>query len=129
MSAAGQTVYEHVAGLIQSHAERTAGESGYGAVGAVVGATYAGILKQLRQTMPHAYLLIPGFGAQGGSAADVADGFDENGLGAIVNSSRGIIFAYENEKFAASDWQSSVDLATRDAIQRLAADTPAGKLR
>ncbi|MFT7184036.1 MAG: orotidine-5'-phosphate decarboxylase [Oceanicoccus sp.] len=72
------------------------GENGYHVVGAVVGATYPKEAAKLRKTMPHSFFLVPGYGAQGGAAEDVRPCFDENGLGAIVSSSRGIIFAYEN---------------------------------
>ena len=72
------------------------GEHGYHSVGAVVGATYPKQAAKLREIMPSTCFLVPGYGAQGGSAEDVGPCFDENGLGAIVNSSRGIIFAYEN---------------------------------
>jgi len=71
------------------------GEGGYSPIGAVVGATYPEELAILREKMPHSIFLIPGYGFQGGKAEDVALGFDENGYGAIVNSSRGIIYAYQ----------------------------------
>ena len=94
--------------------------SGYGCVGAVVGATYPQQLQAMRQRMPNAWILIPGYGAQGGSASDVVQGMDSQGLGAIINSSRGIIFAYENAKYAsASNWQSAVENATQDMIDAL----------
>jgi len=82
--------------------------------------------------MPHAWFLVPGFGAQGGTARDVAGAFDEQGLGAIVNSSRGIIFAYRREEYAerfgTSRWQEAVEAATREMIDQLRADTPAARL-
>ena len=70
----------------------------YSNVGAVVGATYPEMSKILRKLMPHTYFLVPGYGAQGGTAADLKHCFNEDGLGAIVNSSRGIIAAYRQEK-------------------------------
>ena len=74
----------------------------------------------MRQRMPNAWILIPGYGAQGGSASDVVHGMDHQGLGAIVNSSRGIIFAYENKEYAsASNWQSAVENATHAMIEAL----------
>ncbi|MCA9176136.1 MAG: orotidine-5'-phosphate decarboxylase [Planctomycetales bacterium] len=125
----GPRLYERVAMLVESLAERSAGASGYGAVGAVVGATYPEQLSELRSQMPHAWLLIPGFGAQGGSAADTAGGFHANGLGAIVNSSRGVIFAYDRPEYAgAANWQDAVAAAARDAKLQLLAETPAGTL-
>ncbi len=130
----GQPVYRHVASLVNELAEKTRGSSDhpYGAVGAVVGATYPEQLFELREAMPNTFFLVPGFGAQGGGAADVAGGFDQNGLGAIINSSRGIIFAHQREpyaeKFGDLKWQQAVEAATLDMIAALAADTPAGNL-
>ena len=75
-------------------------EGDYTNVGAVVGATYPKMGKRLREIMPHTYILVPGYGAQGGTGADLCSFFNKDGLGAIVNSSRGIIAAYKNEKYA-----------------------------
>ncbi len=126
-------LYRRVASHVEQLARDTIAACGYGAVGAVVGATYPEQLAELRSAMPHTWLLIPGFGAQGGSAQDVAAGFDQEGLGAIVNNSRGIIFAHDREpyrsRYGAARWQEAVEAATRDMIDQLAADTPAGKLR
>jgi len=94
----GRTVYRHVAAQVEEFARVDAGRD-YGSVGAVVGATYPDQLAELRAAMPHAWILIPGFGSQGGTAHDAAAGFDSAGLGAIVNNSRGIIFAYEREQY------------------------------
>ncbi len=126
-------LYRCVANQVEQLAGDTTGACGYGAVGAVVGATYPEQLAELRTIMPHTWFLIPGFGAQGGNAQDVAAGFDAHGLGAIVNNSRGIIFAHQREpyrsRYGAQAWQQAVEAATRDMIDQLAADTPAGKLR
>ncbi|MFT5524742.1 MAG: orotidine-5'-phosphate decarboxylase [Pirellulaceae bacterium] len=131
-SGAPKMLYQRVGELVESLAVETLGESGYGAVGAVVGATYPTQAVELREQMPHTWFLVPGFGAQGGSAADVAGAFDENGLGAIINSSRGIIFAHLREpyaeKYGDGNWQNAVDAATRDMISELRTETPAGKL-
>ncbi len=130
----GKPVYRHVASLVNELAANTRGSDAhpYGAVGAVVGATYPEQLEELREAMPNTFFLVPGFGAQGGGAKDVAGGFDPQGLGAIINSSRGIIFAHAREpyadKFGASRWQEAVEAATLDMIAALAADTPAGNL-
>ncbi len=128
----GQPVYRHVARQVEKLAEETAGACGYGAVGAVVGATYPDQLQELRAEMPRAWFLVPGFGAQGATARDVAGAFDEQGLGAIVNSSRGIIFAHRREEYAAafgaSRWQEAVEAATRKMIDQLRAHTPAARL-
>ncbi len=125
-------IYEYVASHVESLADATAGSCGYGAVGAVVGATYPEQLQALRAKMPHSWFLVPGFGAQGGGARDVAAAFDDNGLGAVINSSRAIIFAHQRpeyrERFSDQRWQDAVDAATLDMIQQLKIDTPAGKL-
>jgi orotidine-5'-phosphate decarboxylase len=126
-----KSLYRLVAEYVEEQAKKDAGPNGYGSVGAVVGATYPEQLVELRSVMPHAWLLVPGYGSQGGAAADVAGAFDSNGLGAIVNNSRGIIQAYQSpkySKFAASQWQSAVESATRDMIADLQAHTSAGKL-
>jgi len=125
-------VYRHVATYVEGLAKQTAGRCGYGAVGAVAGATYPEQLCDLRDEMPHAWLLVPGFGSQGGTAGDVAGAFDEQGRGAIVNNSRGIIFAHSlapyDQKFGHKRWQEAVESATLDMIEQLRAETTAGKL-
>ncbi len=129
----GKRVYEHVAAHVERLASETVGESGYGLAGAVVGATYPDQLATLRAAMPHAWLLVPGYGDQGGGAADVAAAFDARGHGALINSSRGIIFAYHKSpylnRFGERKWQDAVAAATDDMIADLAAETPAGKLQ
>lgn len=101
------------------------GDSGYGPVGAVVGATYPEQLAELRAAMPTSWILIPGFGAQGGAASDVMGGFDSQGLGAVVNSSRHIIFAHDREefreKYGDNRWQDAVAAATDEMNELLAA--------
>lgn len=123
-----QPLYRRVAAHVEQLASTTAGQCGYGVVGAVVGATYPAQLAELRQAMPHAWLLVPGYGSQGGTARDVIAGFDRQGLGAIVNNSRGIIFAYARrgfaEKFGESRWQAAVEAATREMIDELRAEIP-----
>ena len=79
---------------------RTSWAMSYSYVGAVVGATYPEMGKALRKIMPKTFILVPGYGAQGGKGADLVHFFNEDGLGAIVNSSRGIIAAYKQEKYA-----------------------------
>ena len=126
----GKPMFEQIAADIQALALETKGSSGYGIAGSVVGATHPEQLAQLRSLMPNSIFLIPGFGAQGGSATDVAGGFASNGLGAVVNSSRGIIFAYENEKYSdCPDWLDAVEQATTDAITAIADHTPAGNIK
>lgn len=90
----GKKVYEHVADLVEGWGTETIGKYGYSRVGAVVGATHPEEGKALRKRMPHTFFLVPGYGAQGGTAADVRGMFDADGSGAIVNSSRGIIGAW-----------------------------------
>lgn len=132
LMADGRPVYRHVADHVEGLARETAGQHGYGIVGAVVGATYPQQAAELRAAMPHTWFLVPGFGSQGGTARDVAGAFAADGLGAIVNNSRGIIFAHARdeyaEKFGDARWQDAVAAATRAMIDQLAADTPAGKL-
>ena len=130
--AEGRPVYRHVAEYVERQATETVGACGYGAVGAVVGATYPAQLAELRTAMPHTLFLVPGFGSQGGTARDVAAAFDAAGRGAVVNNSRGIIFAHATkpyaERYGAARWQEAVESATRDMIEQLRAETPAGQL-
>ena len=91
----GVHIFEKVAECVNKWNEDTIGKSGYGAVGAVVGATYPEQAAILRKLMPKSYFLVPGYGAQGGGAKDVVNSFNADGLGAIVNSSRGIMCAYK----------------------------------
>ena len=94
----GRTLYEAVADLVEQWGEETRGESGYSAVGAVVGATYPQQGTALRARMPHAFFLVPGYGAQGATGADIAWCFDANGSGAIVNASRSILCAWKKRE-------------------------------
>lgn len=96
----GMTVYEKMAELVAGWGSDIIGSCGYSSVGAVVGATYPYELGRLRELMPKAMLLVPGYGAQGGSADDVKCGFDSKGNGAIVNSSRGLMCAWKSGKFS-----------------------------
>jgi len=93
------TVYEEVARLVGKWGEGLVGECGYSSIGAVVGATFPEQAKKIRAMIPKTFFLVPGYGAQGANAADIAACFDKDGLGAIVNSSRGIISAYADEKY------------------------------
>jgi orotidine-5'-phosphate decarboxylase len=117
-------IYRHVAKVVNDLAARSVDADGYGCVGAVVGATYPRELVELRAAMPNAPLLIPGYGSQGGTAADVAGGFDANGLGAVVNSSRAINFAHARDPYASEfgeeRWEEAVEAATRAMIADLA---------
>jgi orotidine-5'-phosphate decarboxylase len=118
---AGKPLYQHVAEAVGAWAAENLGASGYGDVGAVVGATNPGELALVRQWIPHVLILVPGYGAQGGSAADTAAGFRADGTGAIINSSRGIMAAFRPDE---PKWEAVIDRAIRAAIQDLAQGTP-----
>ena len=104
----GKTIYETVAELVNEWGKDLVGEYGYSSVSSVVGATYPQQLEKLREIMPSSYFLIPGYGAQGGKAEDIALGFDDNGLGGIVNASRSLMCAYKSDlwkdKFVEEDY-------------------------
>ena len=93
----GKTIYETMGDMCEKWGADNIGSYGYSAVGAVVGATYPAMLAEMREKLPHTFFLVPGYGAQGGGAEGVAVGFDKNGLGAIVNSSRAVMCAYKKE--------------------------------
>ncbi|MBQ7008384.1 MAG: orotidine-5'-phosphate decarboxylase [Ruminococcus sp.] len=93
----GTPIYAVMGDMCEKWGEDTIGKYGYSAVGAVVGATYPQQLAELRQRLPHTMFLVPGYGAQGGGAEGLKGAFDENGLGAIVNSSRAVMCAYQKE--------------------------------
>lgn len=109
----GETVYEHVANLVEEWGKDLRGKYGYSSVAAVVGATYPEQLKEIRQKAPHTYFLIPGYGAQGGKAEDIALGFDSNGLGGIVNASRSLMCAYKADKWKEKYSEAEYGKATR----------------
>jgi orotidine-5'-phosphate decarboxylase len=112
----GKPLYRHVGEAVAAWSRENLGACGLGDVGAVVGATYPAELAELRRALPEVIFLIPGFGAQGGSADDVAAAFRPDGLGAVVSSSRGILFPFDP---AATDWEAQVEKATRDTIAAL----------
>lgn len=114
----GKPLYELVGEKVAQWGEECMGDS-YSYVGAVVGATYPEMGKVLRKIMPKAYILVPGYGAQGGKGADLVHFFNEDGLGAIVNSSRGIIAAYKQEqylKFGAENFGEASRAAVEDMV-------------
>lgn len=121
----GRQLYWRVAEAVRGWAAENVGVCGFGDVGAVVGATYPAELAALRSALPEVTFLVPGFGAQGAGAADVAAAFRQDGLGAVVNSSRGILFPFDP---VAADWESAVEAATKATIAALAAATPMGCL-
>lgn len=108
------TIYRTMGTMCEKWGEQLMGEYGYSGVGAVVGATYPEQLGELRKALPHTFFLVPGYGAQGGGAKDVAPAFDENGLGAIINSSRGIMCAWKKEGCDPKDFAQA---ARREAIR------------
>ncbi len=116
----GKPVYELVAEKVMEWGELSM-DGQYSNVGAVVGATYPEMSKILRKLMPHTYFLVPGYGAQGATAEDLRPCFDDNGLGAIVNSSRGIIAAYKKDTYAKFGPEHFGE-ASRQAVMDMAAD-------
>ena len=110
----GRPLYEHMAQKIEEWGSQSM-DGDYSNVGAVVGATYPEMGATLRKLMPHTYILVPGYGAQGGKGADLVNFFNKDGLGAIVNSSRGIIAAYQQEKYAKYGEENFAD-ASRAAV-------------
>ena len=109
-----KTVYNTMGDMCEKWGEDLMGKYGYSGVGAVVGATYPKMLGEMREKLPRTFFLVPGYGAQGGGADDVAPGFDANGLGAIINSSRGIMCAWQKEGCDEKDYAKA---ARREAIR------------
>lgn len=116
----GKPLYELVGEKVAEWADSFMGEE-YSYIGAVVGATYPEMGKVLRRVMPKSFILVPGYGAQGGKAEDLVHYFNEDGLGAIVNSSRGIIAAYKQEKYASFGAENFAQ-ASRQAVLDMIAD-------
>ena len=116
----GRPLYELVAEKVVEWGSASM-DGAYSNVGAVVGATYPEMSKVLRKLMPHTYFLVPGYGAQGGTAEDLRHCFNEDGLGAVVNSSRGIIAAYKQEKYREFGPERFGE-ASRQAVKDMVAD-------
>ena len=110
----GEPIYEVMGKMCEKWGEELPGVYGYSGVGAVVGATYPEQIKVLRKLLPNTFFLIPGYGAQGATAADIAGAFDKNGLGGIVNSSRGIMCAYQKQRCSEHEF---AEAARREAIR------------
>lgn len=108
------TIYRTMGDMCEQWGEASHGAYGYSAVGAVVGATYPAQLAELRKALPHTFFLVPGYGAQGGGANDVAPAFDAEGLGAVINSSRGIMCAYKKGDYAEEQY---AEAARAEAIR------------
>ena len=116
----GRPLYELVAEKVVEWGNESM-DGNYSNVGAVVGATYPEMSRILRKLMPHTYFLVPGYGAQGGTAEDLRYCFNEDGLGAIVNSSRGIIAAYKKDTYAKFGAENFGE-ASRQAVIDMVAD-------
>ncbi len=123
----GKTVYTLMAEMCELWGEKSRGEYGYSAIGAVVGATYPEQLKELREAMPHTFILVPGYGAQGGTAKDVATAFDKDGLGAIINSSRGILTAWQKKGMDEKDYAKGAREAAIEMQKDITSHIPAFK--
>ena len=115
----GNKVYEQVATLVEEWGKDLIGEYGYSSISAVVGATYPEQLKEIRKLAPHTFFLIPGYGAQGGKAEDIALGFDENGIGGIVNASRSLMCAYKSDRWKDAYTEEQFAEATRAEALRM----------
>ena len=115
----GNKVYEQVATLVEKWGKDLIGEYGYSSISAVVGATYPEQLKEIRKLAPHTFFLIPGYGAQGGKAEDIALGFDENGIGGIVNASRSLMCAYKSDRWKDTYTEKQFAEATRAEALRM----------
>lgn len=115
----GKSIFETVAELVDEWGRAVMGENGYSSVGAVVGATYPEQAKILRGMMKKTYILVPGYGAQGGTAKDVAHSFNKDGLGAVINASRSIMCAWKTERWSASYSEDGFDCAARAEAIRM----------
>src|ERR1700691_4911134 len=112
----GRPLYEKIAGALNELGRELVGESGYSSIGAVIGATFPEEGRRVRSLMPKAVILVPGYGAQGGSAQAAAECFNDDGLGAIVNSSRGTTYAFGDPDISRDAFVRSVRAKTRQMI-------------
>ena len=113
----GRTIYEKVAELVDKWGSELVGDSGYSSVGAVVGATYPEQAERIRKIIPRSIILVPGYGAQGGNAKSVVVNFNDDGLGAVVNASRSILYAYKSDRWSgAYDEDAYADAARAEAV-------------
>lgn len=112
----GKPIYEHMANLVRSWSKGSIGRHGYSNIGVVVGATYPEQAEKIREIIPHTYFLVPGYGAQGGKAKDIAKSFGSDGLGAIVNASRSIMCAYKKDGGSVGEAARKEAIRMRDDI-------------
>jgi orotidine-5'-phosphate decarboxylase len=127
LESTGRPLYEKIGAVIDELGSGLIGESGYSSIGAVIGATFPEEGRRLRTLMPKALILVPGYGAQGGSARSAAECFNDDGLGAIVNSSRGITYAFGDPAISRDAFVRSVrenTLGMIDEINRAILETP-----
>lgn len=115
----GEEVYKKIASLVEVWGEEVRGKYGYSSVAAVVGATYPKQLEDIRSFAPHTFFLIPGYGAQGGKANDIALGFDKDGLGGIINASRSLMCAYKADMWKEQYEEKDYSKATRAEAIRM----------
>ena len=126
----GETLYESMGDLVEEWGKDSVGKYGYSSVGAVVGATHPMQAETLRKRLKHTFFLIPGYGAQGGTADDLSVCFDDHGIGGVVNSSRGIICAYKSEKYKGLKFDDAAKAAAVDMQEDLyRALKKAGKIK
>lgn len=118
----GEKLYERVGRTVRKWGEEVMGNRGYSKIGAVVGATHPEEAKIIRRLMPNSYFLVPGYGAQGATAKDLKGYFNKDGLGAIINSSRGIIAAYKTEKYKYKFGEKDFAFASRQAVMDMKKD-------
>ncbi len=118
----GDKIYIEVAKLVEKWGSELIGENGYSSISAVVGATYPKELEEIRKVAKHSYFLIPGYGAQGGKAEDIALGFDKNKLGGIVNASRSLMCAYKLEEWKNKFKEEEYAKATRNEALKMKED-------
>lgn len=125
----GRSIFEIMAGYVNEWGQPVTGKYGYSSVGAVVGATYPEQAKQLRSIMKNAYILVPGYGAQGGTAGDCANSFNEDGLGAIVNASRSVMCAYKSDRWKNQFNENQFADAARAEVIRMRDDLNSALLK
>lgn len=127
LAASGRPLYENIAAIIEDLGKDLFGESGYSSIGAVVGATFPEDGRRLRALMPHALILVPGYGAQGGTAEAAAVCFHQNGLGAVVSSSRGITYAHSDAGISRAGFVQTVRDNTRRMVDEIVKATTAAQ--